>query len=304
MAGHRGGGRGRKKRGGHGGDHADERWLLTYADMLTLMFALFMVLFSISSVNISKYVTLQKSLKAAFSGSILPGGKSIIQSGSQSTVSHSPATSEIPAIVAPTPNEPSFSHTQGVAAAMNNAVAAARAGNAAQALASITAAAAAGNAEQQDFLKLKAELDLFARKHGFANQVKTTITRDGLHINVLTDKLLFDSGSAALQRAGLPLLGEVAKLLNVDHTHPITVAGHTDNQPIATAQFPNNWDLSEARATSVVLFLIAHGLDVQRLTASGYAYYHPVATNSTAAGRALNRRVEIILQRLNPYPTP
>ena len=84
----------------------DERWLLTYADMITLLMALFMVLFSISSVNISKYKTLQQSLKAAFSGSILPGGKAIIQSGSQSTAAHSPATSEIPSIVPLTPNVP------------------------------------------------------------------------------------------------------------------------------------------------------------------------------------------------------
>jgi chemotaxis protein MotB len=93
-------------------------------------------------------------------------------------------------------------------------------------------------------------------------------------------------------------------LLNVDRTHPITVAGHTDNQPIATAQFPNNWVLSEARATSVVLFLIAHNVDGQRLAASGYADLHPLASNATAGGRAKNRRVEIVLQRLNPFPSP
>ena len=83
MAGHRGGRRGR---GAHVEHENDERWLLTYADMITLLMALFMVLFSISSVNISKFKTLQQSLKAAFSGSILPGGKAIMQSGSQSTV--------------------------------------------------------------------------------------------------------------------------------------------------------------------------------------------------------------------------
>ena len=74
--------------------------------MITLLMALFMVLFSISSVNISKYKTLQQSLKAAFSGSILPGGKAILQSGSESTSAHTPATSEIPAIVPLTPNIP------------------------------------------------------------------------------------------------------------------------------------------------------------------------------------------------------
>src|ERR1700757_1708415 len=97
-------GRGRR---GHAAEHEnEERWLLTYADMITLLMALFMVLFSISSVNISKYETLQKSLKAAFSGSILPGGRSIIRSGSESTRDHTPATAEVPSIVPLTPSIP------------------------------------------------------------------------------------------------------------------------------------------------------------------------------------------------------
>src|ERR1700743_3379831 len=92
-------GHGGRRRGGHQEEESGERWLLTYADMITLLMALFMVLFSISSVNISKYQTLQQSLKAAFSGSILPGGRSIMQSGSQSTTAHTPATAEIPSLV-------------------------------------------------------------------------------------------------------------------------------------------------------------------------------------------------------------
>src|SRR5437588_10460774 len=151
MAGHGGKGK-RKKRGAHGGDHADERWLLTYADMLTLMFALFMVLFSISSVNISKYETLQKSLKAAFSGSILPGGKSIMRSGSESTTAHTPATAEVPSIVPLTPSIPKpTSQTTHQATSVN------------QQLNNAMASAAAGNREQQDFYRLKAKLDAYPK---------------------------------------------------------------------------------------------------------------------------------------------
>ena len=95
------------RRGANAAGHEnEERWLLTYADMITLLMALFMVLFSISSVNISKYITLQESLKAAFSGSILPGGRAILQSGSESTAAHSPATAPVPAIVPLTPDVP------------------------------------------------------------------------------------------------------------------------------------------------------------------------------------------------------
>src|ERR1700709_2745231 len=98
MAGRRSGRRGR-----HATHENEERWLLTYADMITLLMALFMVLFSISSVNISKYQTLQQSLKSAFSGSILTGGHAILQSGSQATSAHVPATAPVPAITPVTP---------------------------------------------------------------------------------------------------------------------------------------------------------------------------------------------------------
>jgi chemotaxis protein MotB len=284
MAGHG------RRRGGHAAEHDnEERWLLTYADMLTLMFALFMVLYSISSVNISKYESLQQSLKAAFSGSVLSGGRSIIQSGSESTSAHTPATAEVPSIVPLTPNIPKPTQT---AAQVAQQISAALADN------------GKANAEQQDFTHLAQQLNAYAHTHGFANQVQAIIDRRGLVVRVLTDKLLFDSGSDSLQPAGLPLLGEIARLLNVDQSHPITVEGNTDNQPIHSAQFPSNWELSTDRATTVVRFLIAHGVTAERLAAAGYADLHPLASNATAAGRARNRRVDIVLNRLYPPPTP
>jgi chemotaxis protein MotB len=157
-------------------------------------------------------------------------------------------------------------------------------------------------AEQQNFAQLKAKLDAYAKAHGFGNKVQTVIERRGLVVRVLTDNLLFVSGSATLQPGADQLLAEVAQLLNLDPTHPITVEGHTDNQPIATAQFPSNWELSTARATNVVRFLIGRGVNRYRLGAVGYADLHPIASNAAAAGRAQNRRVEIVLMRLNPVP--
>src|SRR6201987_3690549 len=97
MAGH--GGRGRRGRGAHAEHENNERWLLTYADMITLLMALFMGLFSISSVNVSKWITLQRSLKAAFSGNILPGGKAIAKPGASANPSHAPSNIDLQAIV-------------------------------------------------------------------------------------------------------------------------------------------------------------------------------------------------------------
>jgi chemotaxis protein MotB len=252
--------------------------------MITLLMALFMVLFSISSVNISKFETLQKSLKAAFSGSILPGGRSILRSGSESTKYHSPATAEVPSIVPLTPNIPKPVNVSE------------------QQYKSALASAAAANVEQQGFVALKVRIDMYAKHHGFSSQVQTLIQRRGLVVRVLTDKLLFESGQANLKAAGLPLLNEVSALLNIDRSHPIVVEGYTDDIPIQSSRFPSNWELSTARATTVVRYLISRGVAETRLGAAGYASLHPIASNATAAGRALNRRVEIVFERLNPAP--
>jgi chemotaxis protein MotB len=293
-----------KKRGLPVEHENEERWLLTYADMLTLLFALFMVLFSISSVNISKYQVLQQSLKAAFSGSILPGGRAILQSGSESTAAHTPATAVVPSIVPlmPTPTSRSSSST-GSANAFTSAQSAASAQpmTSAQLQAALNSMSASVS-EQNELVGLQHRLETYAKAHGFANQVKAIVDRRGLVVQVLTDNLLFQSGQATLQPAGLPLLNEVAQLLNVDQSHPITVEGYTDNIPIHSAEFPSNWELSTTRATTVVQYLISRGVNENRLGAAGYADLHPVASNATAAGRALNRRVDIVIERLNPEP--
>ncbi len=279
----RGHGRGRRHRGAEEG--SNERWLLTYADMITLLMALFMVLFSISSVNISKYQTLQKSLKAAFSGNILPGGKAIAQQGATNNSAQVPSSVELQAI------EPVA--TEGASSLQNSSM---------HGSSSATAAAARQAAAQRqaaEFAHIKQELDAYAASHGFASSVQTTIEPRGLVIRVLTDDLLFASGQAALEGRADGLLAEIAQLLNVDETHPISVEGNTDNVPIHSSLFPSNWELSTARASTVVRFLIAHGVSPHRLTATGNAEQRPVDSNATAAGRARNRRVEIVMRRIH-----
>jgi chemotaxis protein MotB len=271
MSAHRGGRRGR--RGGHAGGHEnEERWLLTYSDMITLLMALFMVLFSISSVNTSKYTQLQKSLQDAFSGRILSGGKAIMQSGSQGKAPSDQAT---PAIV---PIKPQVGQT--------------------------STASSKGLKDDKEFKRIKAEIDRYAREHGLSKQLQTEIARRGLVVRLLTDEVVFDPGQAVLKPAAGPVLTGVAHALGIDRTHPIMVEGHTDNVPISGSQFPSNWELSTARASVVVRFLIRAGLDKFRLGAAGYANLYPVASNSTAIGRSKNRRVEIVLLRQDQQITP
>ena len=286
-------GRGRHR--GGGGEHEDsgERWLLTYADMITLLMALFMVLFSISSVNISKYQTLQQSLKAAFSGNILPGGKAIAQQGSTANASHVPATFELQAI------EPVA--TEGASSLQNSTTQGTPGGQGAQSTQSVSAAVVAPSSaqrEESEFAQIKRELDAYAAAHGFSKSVQTSIEQRGLVIKVLTDDLLFPSGQATLDSQSYALLGEIAQLLNIDETHPIDVEGNTDNVPIHSAQFASNWELSTARASSVVEFLAEHGVAASRLTATGNSDQQPADSNATAAGRARNRRVEIVMRRI------
>ncbi len=279
MAGH-----GRRRRG-HAAEHEnEERWLLTYSDMITLLMALFMVLFSITSVNKSKLQVLTKSLQQAFSGEILPGGRSIQDNGGGPSV-HSPAPQPpIPAIQPLVANQstPTGQLSHGTVASAS------------------AASSAAGQAasEQQDFEQIKQQIDHFVHTHGLQNQVQTQIDQRGLVIRLLTDKVLFDSGQADLKAGAGPLLDQVASLLRNDTGgHDVMVEGHTDNIPIAGSEYPTNWELSTARAARVVRYLIGAGVPGGRLGAVGYADLHPIASNDTPDGRSLNRRVEIVLLR-------
>jgi chemotaxis protein MotB len=267
--------KGRRRRAEHGHEN-EERWLLTYADMITLLLALFVVLFAISSVNISKFKTLQQALRDAFAGHVVSGGQAILQTADSATAQT--PQSAVPRIVPSVPQIGGHPQDQ----------------KAQQSL--------AARREQDEFQQLKRQLDAYARAHGFARNVQTDITRRGLVVRLLTDRILFDSGRATLKPQGVPLLGEVANLLNVDRAHPILVEGHTDDVPISTRQFASNWELSTSRATDVVRYMIGRGLARRRFGAAGYADLHPLATNATPAGRARNRRVEIVLQRLHALP--
>ena len=271
MSGH--GGK-KKKRGGDHNDHPDERWLVTYADLMTLLVALFMVLFSISSVNKSKLESLQHSLQDAFSGKVLPGGQSIKESGgvmNVKTPSASPKESSLQPFVG-SPKDEAVSKTK---------------------------SGAQGNAEEQAFEKLKKQLDHVASQQGLSGKIKVTVTDQGLLIRLLTDKLLFDSGSATPRPQSLPLLKDVAHLLSATQAdHQLIVSGNTDDQPIHSAQFEDNLALSTGRANAIFRTFAHDGISPLRMTAAGRGAYSPVAPNTSDAGRSLNRRVEILVPRI------
>jgi chemotaxis protein MotB len=273
---------GKRRRGGAGGgghEGPDERWLLTYADMITLLMALFIVMFAISNVNTSKFEALQKSLKEAFSGNVLPGGESVLQTGGSDKGHQTPKVQPpVPAIQPLIQKQ--FDKEQEKRSGSSEGT------------------------EDEQFKKVKRDLDEYAKDNGLKDKLETEITRRGLVIRLLTDGVLFDSGEAKIKPRALPLLEKIGGLLQVDREHPINVEGHTDNVPIQSSQYPTNWELSTARAASVVRLLIADNAPADRLGAVGYAQLHPIASNSSAAGRSRNRRVEIVLLRVNNNASP
>jgi chemotaxis protein MotB len=255
MSTSRGGGRRRKKH--HEAAHADERWLLTYSDLITLLMALFVIFFAMSSTDAGKYKQLKNSLSTAFSGKVLDGGSSVLNAGA-GTAAVSPMSE--------------FQQKQ-------------------------KAAAAAAKSETENLNALKRRVDAYAKQHNLEAKIDAHVEKRGLVVTVLTDKLLFDSGSATLQPQGEELMTSIGQMLRSESDHDVIVEGYTDNVPTSGTTYPTNWELSTARASTVVRSFLRAKVAPQRMTASGRAYLDPVASNITASGREANRRVQIVIPR-------
>ncbi|AFM42743.1 flagellar motor protein [Desulfosporosinus acidiphilus SJ4] len=242
-----------------------ERWLLTYSDLITLLMIFFVVLYSMSQVDAQKFQAVAAALNSALSG----GSSSRIQ------VSTNPSG---PNIVAPkTPQidatKPSNSTTK------NNQ----KTGQ--------------GNtdADNLNIEAIKAKLDKFASDNNIQSTLVTSIEERGLVIRI-QETLLFESGSADITPYARNILEKISTVLAAA-PNQIRVEGHTDNLPINTAKFPSNWELSVIRATNVVQILQNDGVSPERLSATGYGEYRPIASNDTEAGRSRNRRIDLIILR-------
>ena len=277
----------RHKKHHHEEHENHERWLVSGYDMMTLLFAVFVVLFAISSTNISKVKILKQSLQEAFSGPVLSGGQAMMDRGNQSEGEKA----------SPSPPLPSISPAQAVENAMQGTDVKASASDAADQAAARRAELAAR--EEQSFQALKKKIDALVKDAHLDDKVSTTVSQRGLKVRLLTDKLVFRSGSAVIERGAYPTLDRIGAIIAAEAKHPVAVEGHTDDRPIHTSQYPSNWQLSGARSAAVVQRLIGAGVVARRTSLAGYAAEHPVSSNDSSAGRARNRRVEIILTRLH-----
>lgn len=233
----------------------NERWMVSYADFITLLFAFFVVMYSISSVNEGKYKVLTESLIGVFSQA--PKTAEPIQVGEQT-----------PRTLAPVQEA---------------------------AQASLTGTGA-GSGTSEDPLQSIAE----AMQAAFGELISVgdlQIHANELWIEIeLNSGLLFPSGDALPLDGAFGLIERIAGIL-APYDNPVHVEGFTDNVPIRSLVYPTNWELSAARAASVVRLLSAGGIGAGRLAAVGYGEHRPVADNATAAGRRANRRVVLLVSR-------
>ena len=245
----------RKRRAAPEEHENQERWLVSYADFITLLFAFFTVLYATSQQDAAKEKEFEKSIRKSFAAIAIVGG------GSGSGGASGPGS-------ASTPREAL-----------------------AEAMADGFPAPGAGPAEVQDYVERRARKEMGESAYGGAVE---GVRHDSLGVRIhLAAATFFPPGSADLKPESYAALEKIGRLLK-DSNRRLIVEGHTDDEPIRTARYPSNWELSAARATKIVRYLSQiHGIDGARLAAVAYADKKPIAPNDGEANRARNRRIEI-----------
>ncbi len=242
------------------GPENHERWLISYADFITLLFAFFVIMYSISSVNEGKYRVLSDSLDDAFAEpeqTLDP-----IQIGEIRR-----ETNPIESLIV------GHSDPDKLTEQLEKIV----------------------DLEQEQSRLRRISEQIEEVLSPYIDQELIDVKQNELWIEVeMKSAMLFGSGSADLSRDALPVLQKIGEILR-HLPNTIHVEGYTDNRPIHTIAFPSNWELSAGRAASVVSQLSRNGVKPERMAAIGYGEFHPVANNTTQQGRYKNRRVVLVL---------
>lgn len=273
MSGAGKGGHGKKKAHGHHEEHEEhvnhEAWVIPYADMLTLLMAMFLVMWATSETGSKQAAAIAKALQAEINGSApIDGGEGVLAATGASS-GGSPVDFGL------------------------NAGRSVRAELALQKEEARQVQLIGEKKELEDIQKqLQSDLDAV----GLGDKVAFREEERGLVVTIVSDQVLFSSGDATLMGPGQTILdGIVGPVMRLNK--PISVEGHTDSRPISTGRFPTNWELSTARATTVLRYLVDRwNFDPKLVTAAGYGDTRPVGDNSTVQGQAANRRVEIVIQ--------
>ena len=258
------------------GNH--EAWAIPYADLMTLLLAFFVVMYAISSLNEGKYRVMADALTTAFGGA--PRTVAQVQVGNQQLQGgghDSPSVIHAPSMTGGAVSDPT--RLPSMASQMTRPV-------------SLRDHEQLQRAERQ-LSKIAERLNLSLAPLVDKGVINVRRTELWIEVEINSD-ILFPTGSATLEGSARQTLGTLADVLQ-DVPNGVRVEGHTDNVPIATAQYPSNWELSAARAASVVHLFADHGVQPQRLAMMGYGEFRPRESNDLAEGRNRNRRVMVII---------
>jgi chemotaxis protein MotB len=243
-----------------------ERWLITYSDLITLLMIFFVVMYASSQIDVAKFKTLSVSLsQALMSKSMIDlngGAVGGLDSGAP---------------------------RQDLGDTPRNVVVDEEARKQAARLKQL-------DAEEKKLEDLKAKLQAYIEKNGLQNKVSLSQTEESVQIT-FRDVALFDTGEATLKADAEKTLSGIIPFFK-EIPNRITIEGHTDNRPIHTDQFPSNWELSSARALTVLHYLEDHGIQSNRMSATAFGEYQPVAPNDSEENRGKNRRVNIVVHRM------
>ncbi len=245
-----------------------ERWLLTYADMITLLLALFIVLFAVSTINTKKFEALALGFKQSFSPNpgALPSSNGVEQYDSLVPTAGPRQVQQHPSVSTPTKQT-----------------------------ATTTSASSLSASAESQLTSVDQKIEKAITAKGLQAGVSTSVQTRGLVVQVLTNQVFFATDSADLEPQGDAVVDTLASVLKTT-TNGIDVEGYTDNQPITGGPYTSNEELSAVRAASVATRLIDQdGLDPDRLAATGFGDSHPAVPNDTPADRALNRRIDFVI---------
>lgn len=256
-----------------------ERWLVSYADFITLLFAFFVVMYSISQVNQSKYRVLSETFVQAFNQ---PNDSKANPLPQEQT---NPSNDVIaPVNMGKTATEDSTQPQQVVIVT-----------DTAKPEMNAQSNTTASTPTSDELTQIS---DLVNEKFSqLINDQMIKVSSNELWLQIeLNDSILFPSGGVDPSAQARAIFDEISEILK-NYTNPIQVEGFTDNVPISNSRYPTNWELSSARATEIVKYLAGRGVAPERLAAVGYGEFQPVAPNDTEAGRAQNRRVAIMVAK-------
>jgi chemotaxis protein MotB len=282
----------RKAPEGHGEEGpSSERWLLTYSDMITLLMVLFIVLFAMGQTDIRKFNAFKDSFHAIGQTQDVtpPGGPGVLSQPSAIAISEQNPYAKLnsSALTAQSGQQQAGQKASGQQAKGSTAAGSQTAGQ--------TAAGQAAQAEQAALANAALAMEQALDKMGLGKEVSFGFDQRGLVISIFTDKILFPLDSAQLQPEGVAIVNALAPVL-AQLPNQIDVEGDTDDQPIHGGPYADNWALSAARAVAVVEDLIRdHGIDPNRLQATGNSDTRPVVPNTNPQHQAENRRVQIVV---------